>query len=151
MLSLINDNIYIVYWLSLIMANPRYIGKDEEPTVELLQRLSTAKNTYFGNLEKFCSEKHISSQEMKSVEGVYLIGSHATDTDWHNDTSDIDFKLVIPEALPMDLFEYKRKVLDPTLCPKNLEKFRWVDLFFVREEYQVLHPRFDVTSYWNKL
>jgi predicted nucleotidyltransferase len=116
------------------MANPRYISKQGEPTVELLQRLVRAKETYFSNLEKFCELHHIHPDEMKKVDEVYLIGSHATESDWHNETSDIDFKLVIPDALPMDLFRYKREVLDPLLCPKDQEKFRWIDLFFCQRK-----------------
>lgn len=133
------------------MANPRYISRKNEPTVELLQKLARAKKVYFDNLEDFCSHQRIEPTDLKKIDRIYLIGSHATEGDWHNDTSDIDFKLVMPDAIPMDLFNYKRNVLDPILCSPEGEKFRWIDLFFVREDYQVLNPRFDLTSYWNKI
>lgn len=133
------------------MANPRYLSRTNEPTVELLQKIARAKQVYFGNLEEFCSHQSIDSSELKKIDKLYLIGSHATEGEWHNDTSDIDFKLVMPDAIPMDLFNYKRKVLDPILCSPEGEKFRWIDLFFVREDYQVLNPRFDLTQFWNKI
>lgn len=133
------------------MANPRFIDRQEIPSVELLGKLARAKEIYLGNLEVFCEKHGILSKELTLVDSVYLIGSHATIDDWHNETSDVDFKLVVPSALPMDLHKYKREVLDPILCPKDQEKHRWIDLFFVGAEYQVLQPRFDLTNYWNKL
>lgn len=131
------------------MPNPRFIGKENEPTVELLLKLARAKEVYLGNLERFCLEEGINPEELKKVDRVYLIGSHATEDNWNDKESDVDFKLIVPNALPMYLLEYKRKILDPILCPKNEKKSRWIDLFFVREDYQVLPPRIDLTEYWN--
>ncbi len=133
------------------MPNPRFIGDNGEPTVELLLKLEKAKRVYFQNLESFCNNNSFSVNEMKDIRGVYLIGSHAKACDWDNENSDVNFKLVLPFALPMNLFEYKRKVLDPILCHKHLKKSKWIDLFFVREEYQVFPPHIDLTEYWHRL
>ena len=132
------------------MPNPRYLSKEGEPTVELLMKLYSAKKVYFENLELFCSEEYVNKKNLESVEKIYLIGSHAQEEGWHDDTSDIDFKLVMPNAIPENLFRYKRKVLDKILCSSS-EKKRWVDLYFVRQDYQVLRPRWDVTGAWNDI
>ncbi len=133
------------------MPNPRYISRDGEPTVELLGKLHRAKNVYFSNLDEFCKSNFYDLGQMSKITGVFLIGSHAEERKWNNDTSDVDIKLVAPDALPMWLHHYKREVLDPNLCPLDLEKHRHTDLFFVRELYQVLEPRWDLTAYWNQL
>ncbi|MEM4181828.1 MAG: hypothetical protein QXX68_01595 [Candidatus Pacearchaeota archaeon] len=130
------------------MPNQRFLDKEGNPTVELLLKLERAKKVYLGNLENFCQENFIFPDDFRLVEKVYLIGSHATENNWDNERSDVDFKLVVPNALPMDLLEYKRKVLDPILKQKTEEKRRWIDLYFVHSDYQVLPPRFDLTDYW---
>ena len=138
------------------MPNPRYLvypnyeRETGEPTVELLGKMEEARNVYYGNLAKFCNMWHFDINDMFDISAVYLIGSHATEDEWHDDTSDLDLKLVNPSALPMWLYQYKRSVLDPTLNAGK-EKRRWIDLFFAREDYQVTKPRWDVTDYWVKL
>jgi predicted nucleotidyltransferase len=130
------------------MSNPRYLTQKGEPTVELLQKLSRAKKTYFENINSFCGKYSLDSDEFKNITGVFVIGSHARDNGWDDDTSDLDLKLINNLALPEYLWKYKKEVLDPALCVG--EKRRWIDLFFAREEYQVLPPRWNVTEYWNK-
>ena len=130
------------------MPNPRYLSIHGEPTVELLQKLLRAKQVFYGNLEWFCEKNAFDAKELGDIQGVYLIGSHAKDEGWHDQQSDLDLKLINPSALPADLLEYKRKVLDKLL--HEGEKYRWIDLFFVRELYQVTDPKWDLTRYWNE-
>jgi hypothetical protein len=139
------------------MPNPRYVrvrkeGKIfvAEPTVEFLSRLATAKEVYHTNLNWFCDKHGFCKQDFLDIQGVYLIGSHATDNDWQDETSDLDLKLVNPTALPADLHLYKREVLNPLLC-RSPEKKRWIDLYFVHDEYQVMPPRYDVIQHWKDL
>jgi len=135
------------------MPNPRYLVYPDyekeigEPTVELLGKMEKAKHTYHKNLPEFCKRWGFDINDMCHIEGIYLIGSHATEDEWNNDTSDLDLKLINPAAPPMWLHLYKREILDPKLNAGK-EKFRWIDLFFAREEYQVLKPRWDLTNYW---
>lgn len=131
------------------MPNPRYMSREGIPTVELLDKLNWAKEVYMTNLEWFCRKHSFDISELNTLKSIFLIGSHAKERGWHNETSDLDFKIVNPLALPQDLHTYKREVLDPLLHIGA--KKRWVDLFFVSEEYQVLKPRWDVTSYWHNL
>jgi len=131
------------------MPNPRYISNNGEPTVELLQRLTQAKQVYFSNLSWFCEKQAFHPNELEKISEVYLIGSHAQENGWHNDTSDIDFKLINKEALPEQLHVYKREVLDPVLHIG--EKKRWIDLWFAREDYQITSPRWNLTSYWDSI
>lgn len=138
------------------MPNPRYLVYPDydketgEPTVELLDKMSRAKDVYYTNLARFCMKHIIDINDMSDIERVYLIGSHATDTDWHNETSDLDLKLINPSVPPMYLHQYKREVLDPKLN-QGEDKNRWIDLFFAREDYQVTKPRWDLTYYWMRL
>jgi len=132
------------------MANPRYLSNEGEPTVELLMKLYKAKKVYFENLDNFCDKEFVDKNSLKEFEKIYLIGSHAENEKWCNDTSDIDFKIVNPTAIPENLFRYKRKVLDKILCSSE-RKRDWIDLFFVKEDYQVLNPRYDLTEHWNKI
>jgi hypothetical protein len=135
------------------MPNPRYLvypdytGEIGEPTVELLRKMEKAKSIYFTNLPAFCEKWSFDLNDLGHIEGIYLIGSHATDNEWNNDTSDLDLKLINSVAPPMWLHLYKRDVLDPELNAGK-EKFRWIDLFFAREEYQVLKPRWNLKDYW---
>jgi len=129
------------------MPNPRYIIGSGEPTVELLDKLSTAKEIFTFNLEWFCRKYGLDPLELSDIRGAFLIGSHAKESGWRNETSDLDIKLVNPSAIPQDLFRYKREVLDPLL--HKGEKKRWIDLFFAREDYQVTLPRWDITPYWS--
>ncbi|MBP7708440.1 hypothetical protein KA107_02050 [Candidatus Pacearchaeota archaeon] len=133
------------------MANPRYLTREGEPTVELLQKLARAKEVYFGNLDGFCAKWFVEKDLLSNIHQVHLVGSHSSISDWHNDTSDIDFCLVNPNSLPQDLFRYKRDILNPILCPQDQEKRRWIDLYFVRELYQILPRGIDLTSYWNNI
>lgn len=129
------------------MANPRYLSADgKEYTVELLGKLALARQVFESNLDWFCTKWNYPVEELRRVDKVYLIGSHAEDEGWHDDTSDIDFKIVNGAAVPENLHRYKREVLDPLL--HRDEKRRWVDLFFVGEDYQVTPPRFDITQAW---
>lgn len=131
------------------MPNPRLISEAGEPTVELLGKLQRGRGVYLSNIPWFCEKYGLNPEEFKDVQGVYLIGSHAQERGWHDDTSDIDFKILNPSATPSDLHRYKREVLDRLL--HEGEKRRWVDLFFARADYQITMPRFDLTSYWNKM
>ncbi|MEK6835311.1 MAG: hypothetical protein AABX61_03550 [Nanoarchaeota archaeon] len=129
------------------MPNPRYI-KDGKPTEELEFKLKMAHYIYVSELEPFCkgySFEH-ELENLRNVKGVYLIGSHATDSKWDNENSDIDFKLLIPNMLPEAFDQYKRKVLDAMLHIG--EKKKWIDLFAVNESYKVISPYFDLTSLW---
>ncbi len=129
------------------MPNPRYI-KDGKATKELLFKLNLAHYVYLSELEPFCKgfgyEHEL--ENLRDVEGVYLIGSHANDGGWGNDTSDIDFKLFIPKMLPAAFDEYKRKVLDAKLHIGR--KLDWIDMFAVNEKYKVDKPYFDLTHLW---
>jgi predicted nucleotidyltransferase len=130
------------------MPNPRYLTSDGEPTVELLKKLSLAKDVYFRNLESFCNKHGVEINDLRDIHNVFLIGSHAQDTGWNDNFSDLDLKIVNPLAIPEYLWKYKKEILDPSLCVGK--KKRWIDLFFAREEYQVLPPRWSLIEYWNK-
>lgn len=132
------------------MANPRYVSRDNEPTVELFMKLYKAKKVYFENLDIFCEKEVIEKKGLEVFDKIYLIGSHVEQDGWNNDTSDIDFKIVNSEAVPENLFRYKRKVLDTILCSSE-RKRDWIDLFFVGADYQVLDPKVDLTIYWNQI
>jgi len=138
------------------MPNPRYLvypnyeNEKGEPTVELLGKMQRAKGVYFRNLGGFCRKYFFDINDMSHIEEVYLIGSHATDEEWNDETSDLDLKLVNPAAPPMWLHLYKKEILDPTLN-RDKEKKRWIDLFFAREDYQVMPPRWNLTKYWMDL
>jgi len=120
-----------------------------EPTVELLQKLTRAKQVFYGNLEWFCEKWGYDAQELKIVEGVYLIGSHAKEQGWNDETSDLDFKIVNSQALPESLHRYKREVLNRLL--NQGDKKRWIDLYFSQRSDQVLPPSWDLTEYWKRL
>jgi len=77
------------------------------------------------------------------------VGSQASHSKW-NENSDIDFNIVNSGAIPENLFRYKRKILDPILC-SDKNKRKWIDIFFTREDYQVLEPKIDLTDYWNRI
>jgi len=130
------------------MPNPRYLTEDGEATVELLRKLSLAKRVYYVGLNRFCEKEVLDRKQLATIKAVFLIGSHAEETSWDNSTSDLDLKLINPDAIPENLWRYKREVLDPTLCNPDTRKRDWIDLFFAREEYQVLHPRWNLTKYW---
>jgi hypothetical protein len=130
------------------MPNPRYLTKEGEPTVEMLQKLSLAKKVYFENLPSFCQKHYLDEISLGDIKQIFLIGSHATENEWDDNSSDLDLKLVNPSAIPENLWRYKKEILNPALCIG--EKKRWIDLFFAREEYQVLDPKWDLTPYWNK-
>jgi hypothetical protein len=132
------------------MPNPRYLSYEGEPTVELLMKLYNAKKVYFNNLDSFCKKMCFDRDNFYDIKRVYLIGSHAEEDKWHNDTSDIDFKLVLPNMIPQNLFEYKRRILDNKLCSSE-RKRDWIDLYFVKEDYQVDGPRWDVTRAWKDI
>jgi hypothetical protein len=132
------------------MANPRYLSREGEATVELLMKLYNAKKVYFENLNYFCKKEFVDKTSLENIEKVYLVGSHAEENKWNDSTSDIDFKLVNSLAIPENLFRYKRKFLDPILCSSK-RKRDWIDLYFVREDYQVTYPRWDLTQDWNKI
>ncbi|MAG02198.1 hypothetical protein CMI42_02580 [Candidatus Pacearchaeota archaeon] len=133
------------------MPNPRYLSDEGIPTVELLDKMRIAKNVYFENLKSFCGNRGINEDEMKAIKSVWLIGSHASEDNWMDDTSDLDLKLVNPEAFRHNMLEYKLKVLNPILCPEDEEKRRWIDLYFVGETYQVTDPCYDITGDWDQL
>lgn len=132
------------------MANPRYVSREGESTVELLMKLNKAKKTYFSNLDDFCEKEFVDKISLGNIEKVYLVGSHASKDNWMDETSDIDFVFVNSEAIPENLFRYKTKVLDKLLCSSE-RKRDWVDLYFVREDYQVTEPRIEITKDWNVL
>jgi hypothetical protein len=131
------------------MPNPRYMSSQGIPSVELLRKLNMANSVFYGNLDWFCNKWGFLEKEFVDIQGVYLIGSHAQLNGWKDETSDLDLKLLVPDAIPQNLHQYKREVLDRLLCqgPKK----RWVDLFFAQREDQIMDPRFDVTFYWNEL
>lgn len=131
------------------MPNPRYISGEGIASVELLKKLDRARAVFCGNLGWFCEKYSILERELGDVQRVYLIGSHAEFEGWKDETSDLDLKLLIPEATPQNLHQYKREVLDPLLC--RGKKKRWIDLFFAQRDDQVMDPRFDLTTYWNEL
>jgi predicted nucleotidyltransferase len=130
------------------MTNPKYFSNENEPTFELLEKLSKAKKTYIENLDNFCEKEFVEKDDLKVLEKVYLIGSQASD-DW-NENSDVDIKIVNFVAIPENLFRYKRKVLDPLLCSAE-RKSDWIDLFFVGDDYKVMEPRIDLTDVWNQI
>lgn len=132
------------------MANPRYLSREGESTVELLMKLCKAKKTYYENLGDFCKKEFINKDSLLKINKVYLVGSHASEDSWMDDTSDIDFVFVNPYAIPENLFRYKTKVLDKLLCSSE-RKRDWIDLYFVRNDYQVTNPKQDITRDWNLL
>ena len=129
------------------MPNQRYI-KDGKATEELEFKLNMAHYVYMSELEPFCKGYGFEHEleGLKNVCGVYLIGSHATDSEWDNKNSDIDFKLLLPNMLPEAFDQYKRKVLDSMLHIG--EKNKWIDLFAVNEKYKVDMPYADLTELW---
>jgi predicted nucleotidyltransferase len=130
------------------MPNPRYFNYGKA-TPELVGKLAIAKKVYFENLDNFCEKYCIELEPFRDITSVFLIGSHAEDTAWSNETSDLDLKLVNPSAVPDYLRVYKQKILDPKLHLGD--KPHWIDLFFARELYQVLPPRWELTKEWNSL
>ncbi|MFZ1970608.1 MAG: hypothetical protein WAU65_00285 [Candidatus Nanoarchaeia archaeon] len=132
------------------MPNPRYLTENGQPQVELLKKLSLAKRTFYENLPSFCQQNYLNLEELKSIDGVFLIGSHATKNEWHNDSSDLDLKLINSRAVPENLWRYKRIILDPILCDQSKEKRYWIDLYFALKNYQVTSPKWDLTKYWNE-
>lgn len=132
------------------MANPRYLTSEGIPQVELLKKLSIAKAVYYGQLRKFCKKHSISAKELSAIEKVFLIGSHAEESGWDNNTSDLDLKLINSTAIPENLWRYKREVLDSMLCDQGKDKKYWIDLYFARDDYQVLNPKWDLTKYWQQ-
>jgi len=102
-----------------------------------------------GNLDFFCDRYSLDSIDFKKVENIFLIGSHAEEKKWNNETSDLDLKIINSSVIPDYLLRYKREILDPKLHIG--EKPNWIDLFFSRELYQVLEPRYELIDYWNKI
>ena len=133
------------------MPNPRYMSANGEPTPELLDKLSLAKQVFLSNMPWYCEKNGMDVREMSRVDKVYLIGSHAKEEGWHDDTSDLDIKIVnlSEDWLPDDMHRFRREVLRPLLCVG--EKFRWIDLYFVKRDDQALPPRYDLTDSWNRL
>ncbi len=133
------------------MPNPRYLSHIGEPTPELLDKISLGKNVIYSNLNWFCEKWSCDPAVLGQVDRVYLIGSHAKPRGWKNDTSDLDIKIVNgnTEMMPHYLHLFRKEVLRPLLC--RGEKHRWIDFYFVKEEYQVLSPKWDLTPYWNKI
>lgn len=103
------------------MPNPRFITSNGEPTVELLMRLSKVKDTYLGNLDIFCKKYFLDKNNFEEIQNIFLIGSHANNSGWKNDTSDVDFKIVNPFVIPEFLWKYKKETLDPKLCTGKKE------------------------------
>ena len=130
------------------MPNPRYV-KNGIPTQELEEKLKYAHYVYMNEVGPFCRGFGLDHEleNLKDIKGVYLIGSHATDSEWDNKESDIDFKLLIPNLLPDAFDQYKRKILDDKLHIGT--KPTWIDLFAVNEKYKVDPPYTDLTSLWN--
>src|SRR3989344_3678661 len=130
------------------MPNPRYV-MNGMPTDELKFKLKMAYYVYYSELEPFCKGfgYEFELENLKKVKGVYLIGSHAEDSGWSNDTSDIDFRLLLPDMLPAAFDEYKRKVLDSKLHIGK--KPDWIDIFASQRNDQIFKPRFDLTGMWN--
>ena len=131
--------------------NPRYFSatKQGRPTKLLVQKLALAHNVFHSNIDWFCGNYQIDQEERRNitdVQGVYLIGSHATSNNWQDDTSDVDFKLLVPNATQSNLLFYKRDVLDKLL--HGGEKRDWVDLWFAQRDDQIMLPRYDLTRYW---
>ena len=129
------------------MVNPRYINNGK-PTEELEFKLKMAHYVYMSELEPFCkgfSYEH-EIENLKNVQGVFLIGSHATESEWDDENSDIDFKLLMPNMLPAAFDEYKRKILDSKLHIGK--KNKWIDIFAVNELYKVDPPRYNLTYLW---
>lgn len=131
------------------MPNPRYLSKEGIPTPELLEKLHTAKLAYFGSLPLFNQKWGTDKSGLEKIVKVCVIGSHANDQGWKDETSDLDLKLVTPEMDAELVRDFKNNFLRRLLCQG--EKRHWIDLFFVHEEYQVTPPRFDVTEYWDKI
>lgn len=130
------------------MPNPRYFTS-KGVTKELLDKLEIAKKVYLGNLNFFCNRYCLDLDNFKKVENIFLIGSHAEEKKWSNETSDLDLKIVNSSVIPDYLLKYKREILDPKLHIG--EKPNWIDLFFSRELYQVLEPRYELIDCWNKI
>ena len=139
------------------MPNPRYLGLRKqgdlyipEPTVELLKKMTTGKEVYMANLNWFCDKYGLPMDEFLDIQKAYLIGSHASVDDWQEETSDLDLMLVNPSVMPANFHAYKREVLNSLLC-RGIEKKRWIDIYCVREEYQVNEPRVEITNAWKNL
>jgi hypothetical protein len=131
------------------MPNPRYI-KGERITSELEFKLKLAHYVYMSELGPFCrgfGYEH-ELENLRNIGGVYLIGSHAQDSGWDNEKSDIDFKFLIPNMLPAAFDEYKRKILDTKLHIGK--KPDWIDIFACQRKDQVLPPSYDLTWLWKE-
>lgn len=128
------------------MPNPRYIDENGIPTKELLEKLKIAKETYHRNLCTFCNTYSFDINQLGDIESVFLIGSQATEEEWDDEKSDIDFKLVNSSAPINALYGYKRGTLNRKLL--RGEKRDWIDFFFASGEQEVSHPRVDLTEYW---
>ncbi|MEK6911058.1 MAG: hypothetical protein AABW82_04765 [Nanoarchaeota archaeon] len=130
--------------------NPRYITTRNSPSKLLLDKLAWAHQVYHANLGWFADKYSIQEDlpKFKDIKSVFLIGSHATKDNWHDDTSDVDFKFHIPGLTSMYAQIYKKEVLDKLL--HDGEKRDWVDLWFAQRDDQITHPRYSLTKHWNK-
>jgi hypothetical protein len=135
------------------MPNPRYIINPDhnnwtgEPTQELVEKLKRARDYFFKRLCFFCNKYGFDINEIANTERVFLVGSHAEEKKWHNDTSDLDIKLVNSSARLSHLYLYKYKVLDPGLNAWK-DKSQWIDIYFAHDEREVFTPRWDITNSW---
>ncbi|MEK6835787.1 MAG: hypothetical protein AABX55_02075 [Nanoarchaeota archaeon] len=131
------------------MPNPRYI-KDGKLTEELEFKLKLAHYVYISELEPFCKGYGYDHEleNLRNVKGVYLIGSHAQESGWDDEKSDIDFRLLIPNMLPEAFDQYKRKILDAKLHIGK--KPDWIDLFASQRDDQILQPMYNLTNLWKE-
>ena len=131
------------------MPNPRYI-KNGKATDELEFKLKMAHYVYMSELEPFCKgfgyEHEL--ENLRNIQAVYLIGSHAQDSGWDDEKSDIDFRFLIQNMLPATFDEYKRKILDSMLHIG--EKRNWIDIFASQRDDQIHEPRYSLTCLWKE-
>jgi hypothetical protein len=123
--------------------NQKYIHSGR-PTKHLLNKLGIFKKIYFRNLPTFCKKYSLTEGDF-AIDKLFLIGSNAKDSGWTNN-SDTDLKIVNDLVIPEYLWKYKDEVLDPLLCKGK--KSEWIDIFFAVRDDQILHPRYDLTSYF---
>jgi hypothetical protein len=133
------------------MPNSKYIIKPNyktwtgEPTKELVGKMKTARNLFFKHLCSFCNQYRFDINDIAQTERVFLIGSQARED--YSEDSDLDLAIVNSAARISDLHSYKHQVLDPELN-RGKEKKDWIDIYFIKDEGEVLTPRWDVTDYW---
>lgn len=114
---------------------------------EFSDELKISKETYFYNLENFCNKYSCNIDSFKQISKVFFTPNFKK-IDW-NQKIYFNFQLINGFALPMELSAYKRLVLDPLLHSGRKEE--WIDLSFVKKEYEIEKLKLEITNEWRKI